>query len=165
MYLFYSFFIFPLFSFEFIKQVILDVLILIFQDGIWTLICFVIISLITALFLLLTHANPSTKPAMTTAANPIASLDVSLTPGPASQPPSITAHVKNTASHPITILIYDSPLDPIALQRGLLQITPRGASQPLDLPEVQVRRLWPPSKDELVTLEAGETATNEVPLR
>jgi hypothetical protein len=80
-------------------------------------------------------------------------------------PPSVTVSVKNTNPDPITVLRYDSPLDSLALQLGLLSITPDGASEPLDLPRVQIRRKWPPSSDALIEIAPGESAENEIVLK
>ncbi|RYP68158.1 hypothetical protein DL770_008493 [Monosporascus sp. CRB-9-2] len=82
-----------------------------------------------------------------------------------SSPPRITFGVTNTSPRPVTVLAWDSPLDPLALQLGRVAVTPSGDRQPLDFPTVQVRRRMPPGPDDLVTIEPGETAENEVVLR
>lgn len=87
-------------------------------------------------------------------------LEVTLSQASTSSPPSLTATVKNTNSHPVTILTYDSPLDPLVLQLGYVSVTPDGRDAPLDIAKVQVRRLWPPRRDQLVVIEAGAEATN-----
>ncbi|RYP47852.1 hypothetical protein DL768_006169 [Monosporascus sp. mg162] len=81
-------------------------------------------------------------------------------------PPRITFGVTNTSPRPVTVLAWDSPLDPLALQLGRVAVTPSGGGQrPLDFPTVQVRRRMPPAPEDLVTIEPGETAENEVVLR
>lgn len=80
------------------------------------------------------------------------------------QPPAITAQVTNHGAHPVTILTWDSPLDPLALARGLLTLHPVGAPAPLDLPTLQVSRQQPPGNESLVRLAPGESAANEIVL-
>lgn len=80
-------------------------------------------------------------------------------------PPTFTLKVTNTGSGPVTILTWESPLDALALQLGLLSITPSGAAAPLDLPTIQVRRKTPPDEDQLVTLEAGESQEREIVIK
>ncbi|RYP70892.1 hypothetical protein DL771_005142 [Monosporascus sp. 5C6A] len=80
-------------------------------------------------------------------------------------PPKITFGVTNTSPRPVTVLAWESPLDPLALQLGRVAVTPSGARQPLGFPTVQVRRRMPPGPEDLVTIEPGGTAENEVVLR
>ncbi|CAH0020785.1 unnamed protein product [Clonostachys rhizophaga] len=101
------------------------------------------------------------EPTMTT----IAGLKLSISHTPGSSPPEIVATVTNDNAFPVSILKYESPLDPLVLALGKLQITPAGADAPLDLPKIAVRRVWPPTRDQLVTLEPGESQQNPVPLR
>lgn len=98
------------------------------------------------------------------ASGPIAGLDLSLEQK-ATAPPTITVTVKNNNDHPVTVLRYGSPLDALALQLGLLSVTPAGADAPLEIPVVQVRRMWPPKPDMLVTIAPGETATSDIVLK
>ena len=100
----------------------------------------------------------------TGAGSPIPGLKVSLEQT-TSSPLTVTAVVTNTNNEPVTILDYDSPLDSLALQLGLLKITAEGAAEPLELPTIQFRRVWPPSRDSLVTIAAGGSAKNEIPLK
>ena len=96
-------------------------------------------------------------------------------------PPRITFAVTNRSSRPLTVLTWDSPLDPLVLQLGHLEISvvapvvepgdrdPDSESGPalrrLDIPTVQIRRKTPPDPESLVTIGPGETAENEVELR
>jgi hypothetical protein len=80
-------------------------------------------------------------------------------------PPKLTLSVTNNYTAPITILKWDSPLDPLVLQLGHISLTPKGASQPLELPQIQIRRKMPPGKDALINLAPGDTRHNEVELR
>ncbi|KAL7910851.1 hypothetical protein GGI35DRAFT_326656 [Trichoderma velutinum] len=80
-------------------------------------------------------------------------------------PLTITSTVVNENTHPVTFLLYNSPLDTIAPTIGLLTITPDGALQPLELPEIQIRREWPPSPDSLIQLGPGASQTAEIVLK
>ncbi|KAL6820773.1 hypothetical protein V8C40DRAFT_251321 [Trichoderma camerunense] len=80
-------------------------------------------------------------------------------------PVTITSTVVNGNTYPITFLLYNSPLDTIAPTIGLLTITPDGALQPLELPEIQIRREWPPSPDSLIQLGPGASQAAEIVLK
>ncbi|KAI1129857.1 hypothetical protein F5Y10DRAFT_237412 [Nemania abortiva] len=82
-----------------------------------------------------------------------------------SSPPKLTIGVTNTHSSPVTVFTWDSPLDPLAVQLGLLSFTPEGKDAPIDLPTIQVRRLMPPGDDAYVTIEPGQTEEREVLLK
>lgn len=93
-------------------------------------------------------------------------LEVSLSQASATVTPSLSVSVKNThPSTPLTLLKWDSPLDPLALQLGLISVTPAGASAPLDMPTIKISRAMPPGADSLVTLQPGESASSVVELR
>lgn len=93
-------------------------------------------------------------------------LEVSLSQTSATATPSLSVSVKNThPSTPLTLLKWDSPLDPLALQLGLVSVTPAGASAPVDMPTIKVSRAMPPGADSLVTLQPGESASSVVELR
>ncbi|PHH89740.1 hypothetical protein CDD83_5392 [Cordyceps sp. RAO-2017] len=95
---------------------------------------------------------------------PIAGLDVSLRQSGTS-PPTVTVSVTNRNRGPVTFLSYDSPLDSMALQLGLLSITPPGeAARPLELLTFEVSRIWPPPADALISLAAGGREENEISL-
>ncbi|KAI1182544.1 hypothetical protein F5B17DRAFT_420008 [Nemania serpens] len=82
-----------------------------------------------------------------------------------SSPPKLTVSVTNTDSSPVTVFIWNSPLDPLALQLGLLSFTPEGKDSPIALPTIQVRRLMPPGDNAFVTIEPGQTEEREVLLK
>jgi hypothetical protein len=96
--------------------------------------------------------------------NPIANLRVTIEQTSTS-PLIITSTVVNDNEHPVTILLYNSPLDTAAPTIGLLTITPDGALGPLDLPKLQLRREWPPSPDSLIQLEPGASQAAEIVLK
>ncbi|ROT37071.1 hypothetical protein SODALDRAFT_280153 [Sodiomyces alkalinus F11] len=84
----------------------------------------------------------------------------------ATTPPTLALDVTNNSPDTsLTILTWESPLDPAALPLGLFAITPDGARQPLDIPTIQIRRVMPPPRDSFVTLKPGETRTQEHVLR
>lgn len=95
---------------------------------------------------------------------PIAGISVSVRQKSAS-PPTVSVRVTNTNPHPVTFLSYGSPLDGLVLQLGLLAITPDGGGAPLELPALEVQRKWPPDRDALITLAAGEGQQQDVVLR
>lgn len=81
-------------------------------------------------------------------------------------PPAICIKVTNNSSRPVTVLTWESPLDQLALQLGLLTITPESAnasaSAPLDIPTIKVSRKLPPGNESLVSLAPGESRENHV---
>ncbi|KAI1345456.1 hypothetical protein F5Y01DRAFT_57670 [Xylaria sp. FL0043] len=82
-----------------------------------------------------------------------------------SSPPKLTIGVTNTHSSPVTVFTWNSPLDPLAVQLGLLSFTPEGKDTPVDIPTIQVRRIMPPGDDAYVTIEPGQTEEREVLLK
>ncbi|KAF5023226.1 hypothetical protein F66182_4734 [Fusarium sp. NRRL 66182] len=80
-------------------------------------------------------------------------------------PPTIQVTVANKNDSPVTILTYGSPLDPLAIQLGMLYITPKGESKPLEILQIEAQRLWPPAEDALVEVAPGKTATYELTLQ
>lgn len=93
-------------------------------------------------------------------------LEIGLSQAPAAANPSLSVSVKNThPSTPLTLLTWDSPLDPMALQLGLISVTAAGAPAPIDMPTIKVSRAMPPGADSLVTLQPGESASSVVEMR
>ncbi|TQN71543.1 putative secreted protein [Colletotrichum shisoi] len=80
-------------------------------------------------------------------------------------PPTLALSVTNNHDAPLTILRWKTPLDPLAIQLGVLSITPEGKSEPLELPTVELRRIMPPPPQDLVTLQPGERREQEVVLK
>ncbi|TRX89843.1 hypothetical protein FHL15_009276 [Xylaria flabelliformis] len=81
-----------------------------------------------------------------------------------SSPPKLKIGITNTHSSPITVFTWNSPLDPLAVQLGLLSFTPEGKDT-VNIPTIQVRRLMPPGDDAYVTIEPGQTEEREVLLK
>jgi hypothetical protein len=63
------------------------------------------------------------------------------------------------------VFTWDSPLDPLAVQLGLLSFTPEGKDTPIDIPTIQVRRIMPPGDDAFVTIAPGQTEERDVLLK
>ncbi|GJC98997.1 hypothetical protein CH63R_11052 [Colletotrichum higginsianum IMI 349063] len=80
-------------------------------------------------------------------------------------PPTLALSVTNNHDAPLTILRWKTPLDPLAIQLGVLSITPEGKSEPLELPTVELRRIMPPPPQDLITLQPGERREQEVVLK
>ena len=84
---------------------------------------------------------------------------------PTSSISGVVVRVTNTGNTPVTILTWESPLDRLALQLGLLSLTPAGAKEPLALVTMKASRHLPPDEDSLVTLDPGASEENEVLFR
>lgn len=96
--------------------------------------------------------------------SPIAGLRVAIKQTSTS-PLTIASTVVNDNEHTVTFLVYNSPLDTAAPSIGLLTITLDGASEPLDLPKLQIQRQWPPSPESLIQLQPGASQTAEIVLK
>ncbi|KAI1262390.1 hypothetical protein F5Y18DRAFT_158560 [Xylariaceae sp. FL1019] len=81
-----------------------------------------------------------------------------------SSPSTLVLGVTNTHSSPVTLLRWDSPLDPSALKLGVLAFTPEGSDSSVEIPTIQIRRLMPPGDDQFVTIEPGHTEEREISL-
>lgn len=77
-------------------------------------------------------------------------------------PPAVAIKVTNKSPKPVTILTWESPLDELALQLGLLTLTPASSSTSLDLPSIKVSRKLPPGDESLASLAPGESVENHV---
>ncbi|EXF85064.1 hypothetical protein CFIO01_09630 [Colletotrichum fioriniae PJ7] len=80
-------------------------------------------------------------------------------------PPTLSFSVENKHDAPLTILRWNTPLDPLAIQVGLVSITPEGKSEPIEVHTVQLRRIMPPRPEDLVTLQPGESQEQEIVLK
>ncbi|VUC33971.1 unnamed protein product [Clonostachys rosea] len=95
----------------------------------------------------------------------IAGLKLNIKHTPGSSPPEIVAVVVNENKFPVSILSYESPLDPLAVALGQLEITPAGAKAPLELNKINVRRVWPPTRDQLITVGPGGSVMSSILLK
>ncbi|OTA96646.1 hypothetical protein M434DRAFT_392585 [Hypoxylon sp. CO27-5] len=83
-------------------------------------------------------------------------------------PPKLGIAVTNTHSGAVTILSWNSPLDPLALQLGLVSFVPAGSDDsttPIHIPSIQIRRKTPPGPESLITVGAGQTKEQELELK
>lgn len=108
--------------------------------------------------------SPSYSMESGNSSSPIAGLRVAIKQTSTS-PLTITSTVMNDNEHTVTFLVYNSPLDTAAPSIGLLTITPDGASEPLDLPKLQIQRQWPPSPESLIQLQPGASQTADIVLK
>ncbi|KAJ5783269.1 hypothetical protein N7457_005043 [Penicillium paradoxum] len=93
----------------------------------------------------------------------ISSLQVTLAP----QTPILEAHevvalpikvsVHNAADSPVTILRWDTPLDPQAAVLGVFEVCDTADQRKLTLPTIMVSRKLPASEADLVELQARQT--------
>ncbi|KAH8198799.1 hypothetical protein TruAng_007022 [Truncatella angustata] len=78
---------------------------------------------------------------------------------------TLTFSVTNNHDAPITILKWETPLDPLALKVGKVKLfAPADSNDALDFPTIQVRRKMPPGQDQLVTILPGDTKESSVEL-
>lgn len=94
---------------------------------------------------------------------PLANLEVKIEQSPtSSSPPKLIASITNNNQKTVSILDYSSPLDSLIVALGIVELTPHGAKEPVQLDKIAVNRLWPPKLDFLVEIAPGETATKEI---
>ncbi|TLD18418.1 hypothetical protein PspLS_10221 [Pyricularia sp. CBS 133598] len=126
--------------------------------------CFAFVLLRQGTFFSSPLTDGNISPSVNMASDPVPKLDLSLRQIGA-DPPTLAVKVVNNNEGPVTILTWDSPLDHAALPLGLIEITPQGASAPLELQTVQFRRVTPPGPESLVEIAAGESVESEVLLK
>lgn len=97
--------------------------------------------------------------------SPLAGLSVTLEQVKGASPPTIKSTVKNNNDHTVSVLTYNSPLDELILPLGFMEITPEGAKEPLDLSGLQIRRIWPPLRDDITEIPAGGSVSAQLPLK
>lgn len=74
----------------------------------------------------------------------------------------ITVSVQNTADVPVTILRWNTPLDPQAGVLGVFELSDTTDQEPLDIPRIMVSRKLPASEEDLVEIRAHETLDVDV---
>ncbi|KAI1087851.1 hypothetical protein F5B19DRAFT_45780 [Rostrohypoxylon terebratum] len=159
--------------------------------------------LLTVIFVLSWYAvNLRTSPAVAeskmvmvpgSADDVIAKLKVSVRQvsgsGSGGGPAKLALAVTNAHDGAVTILSWNTPLDPLALQLGVVSFFAAPASIPADsenddggggggggdggnkigekieIPTIQIRRRMPPGPESLVTIGAGQTSEQEVEVR
>lgn len=81
-------------------------------------------------------------------------------------PATILVKVKNhSSSQTLTVLTWDSPLDPQAVPLGIVQVTSSETGEKAAAATALLSRLLPPPRDALVELRPGGEASNEVQIR
>ncbi|EQB56618.1 hypothetical protein CGLO_03354 [Colletotrichum gloeosporioides Cg-14] len=128
-----------------------------------------VVLLLIVLFLVLTYNHGSSRDTQSnmseeTNINVLSKLSIRIRQSSTS-PPTVTFSVTNEHTTPLTILRWATPLDPLALQLGVLSVTPDGADAPLEIDTVALKRVMPPRDEDMVTLQPGDTTENEVILR
>lgn len=74
----------------------------------------------------------------------------------------LQAHVTNPASVPLTVLRWNSILDPQAGLLGTVSLRNHDTAKEVEVPSIMVNRQMPPPKEEYVRIEAGGSVSNEV---
>ncbi|KAI8300922.1 hypothetical protein K4K61_009374 [Colletotrichum sp. SAR11_59] len=128
-----------------------------------------IVFILIVLFLVLTYNHGSSRDTQSnmseeTKNNALSKLSIRIRQSSTS-PPTVTFSVTNDHNAPLTILRWATPLDPLALQLGVLSVTPDGADAPLEIDTIALKRVMPPRDEDMVTLQPGDTTENEVILR
>lgn len=128
-----------------------------------------IVFILIVLFLLLTYNHGSSRDTQSnmseeTKNNALSKLSIRIRQSSTS-PPTVTFSVTNNHTAPLTILRWATPLDPVALQLGVLSVTPDGADAPLEIDTIALKRVMPPRDEDMITLQPGDTTENEVILR
>lgn len=94
----------------------------------------------------------------------LTNLQLRVVGSPTSQHAISVSITKMHSSTAVTILKWNSPLDAAVLGLGLVQVIPAGATEPIHINAIKIKRLMPPNADSLVTLLPGETASNTIDL-
>lgn len=81
---------------------------------------------------------------------------------PANQKLEIILTVHNQFDHPVTILAWDSPLDPRCGVLGIVEIVDTTTDSPLAFDKVLFNRQMPPSPESFVQINSDDGATNVV---
>ncbi|KAI2632634.1 hypothetical protein GGS26DRAFT_84859 [Hypomontagnella submonticulosa] len=126
--------------------------------------------IITTAFLLFrcTRSSDTPDPAAIEMSDPVdvtSKLKVSVRQVSISSPPKLAIAVTNTHSSPVTILTWNSPLDSLALQLGLVSFVPAGSDAAIQIPTIQIRRKMPPGPESFVEIGAGQTKEQELELK
>ncbi len=90
--------------------------------------------------------------------DPIPGLVVTLAQVPDARPPAFRATITNNNAFAVSFLDYDSPVDELVVQLGLVELTPAtpADAKPVALgDEIKVRRLWPPKVDFVQEIAGG----------
>lgn len=81
---------------------------------------------------------------------------------PANRNLEISLTVHNQFDHPVTILAWDSPLDPCCGALGIVEIVDTTTDTPLPIDKILFNRQMPPSPESFVQINSDDGATNVV---
>ncbi|KPI38767.1 uncharacterized protein AB675_5780 [Cyphellophora attinorum] len=77
----------------------------------------------------------------------------------------LVAHVSNPSSEtPITILRWNSVLDPQAGRLGTISLRNRNGGKALEVPSIMINRKMPPPKEEYIRIAPGGSTSNTITL-
>ena len=113
-------------------------------------------------------SNPQPQPPLRLT---LTSASPSSPPPPTPPPPTVTIVLTVTNTSQVTsytLFVWSSPLDPLAVQLGLLSATTIGDNRdpaPLPTQPIMLKRATPPASDAYLTLAPGESASHEAVLR
>ncbi|KAG8525688.1 uncharacterized protein KY384_000448 [Bacidia gigantensis] len=79
-------------------------------------------------------------------------------------PLQVNVRVQNNADHPVTILTWDSPLDPQAGLLGLFEMEDVATKQPVALATARFARQLPPSPDSFVEIKSHKDLNSSTTL-
>lgn len=91
--------------------------------------------------------------------DPIPGLVVTLAPVPSANPLAFRATITNRNPSAVCFLDYDSPVDELAPQLGLVELTPAA------LDSIKANRPWPSKVDFVREIAAGGSVSGEVAVR
>ncbi|KAF1995535.1 hypothetical protein P154DRAFT_526241 [Amniculicola lignicola CBS 123094] len=77
-------------------------------------------------------------------------------------PPTLKVTLKNTSPSAYTILKWNTPFDPIALNLDIFTVTNVETNEKADIPRIMLKRKVPPSKDQLLEIPSGAERSVDV---
>nr|OQO18683.1 hypothetical protein B0A51_12233 [Rachicladosporium sp. CCFEE 5018] len=91
-------------------------------------------------------------------------LKVTLIPG--STPSSLRVQIHNSdPQYTISFLVWDSPLDPSAINTGILRLANAESGDAFPGPDMKIHRLLPPPREDLVELAPGASTSRDLSLK
>lgn len=121
-------------------------------------------SAVTVLGALYYFNAPSSAPAgmsATSGSNAVPGLEFKLSQI-SRNPPSLLVTLKNTSPTPYTLLKWATPLDVQAQNLGLFKVVDEATGKELEIPQIKISRLMPPTREDLVTVAPGTEEATEV---
>ncbi|OQO05077.1 hypothetical protein B0A48_08097 [Cryoendolithus antarcticus] len=94
----------------------------------------------------------------------IVPLEVTLVPG--STPSTLQVRIHNTdLERTISFLTWDTPLDPSAINTGVLSLVNANTGETIPGPDMKINRLLPPPRKDLVELVPGASTGRDLALK